>query len=447
MRDAKDVPHAVNWHDGLLLSPHHFQETWRRYERLLDFHLGYAAPYHYGVKELGIDEGLLIGGIFRVTELEAVMPDNVIVYHGKTDPNLDVDLRPHEAVLRRGPCMVYLAILRDDLGGGAIDGDLSRYKSAQLRSDVDVNTGEGALEIARIVPKVQLVVAAEPPARFVCLPVARVQIDGEAYVREPSYIPPLLLTQLSSPLGKLCSYVITKLREKATRLAEKEGALSLATDRDQKAELRRQVQCLVTGLPPFEAMLYTGKSSPYQLFLGLAGLLGHIAALGRKPIPPMLPAYNHDDLYESFKVASDHLFRLINEGILESFAAYPLTLDRGHYGVEFLREWQGRTMVLAARARRGISEDDILKWMDGALIGPGSRAQEMMQYRSLGVTRNRVQKAGNGDLVATSGTFLYDLVESAEYMIPGEPMLVFNTADPSGTTGPDEFILYVKTSP
>ena len=38
-------------------------------------------------------------------------------------PNLDVDLRPHEAVLRRGPCMVYLAILRDDLGGGAIDGD------------------------------------------------------------------------------------------------------------------------------------------------------------------------------------------------------------------------------------------------------------------------------------------------------------------------------------
>ncbi|MFO0762731.1 MAG: type VI secretion system baseplate subunit TssK [Byssovorax sp.] len=447
MRDAKDVPHAVNWHDGLLLSPHHFQESWRRSERLLEFHLGYAAPYHFGVKELSIDEGLLIGGIFRVTELEAVLPDNVIVHHGKTDENLDADLRPHEAILRRSACMVYLALLRDDLGGGAIDSDLSRYRSAELKSDVDVNTGEGAIPIARVIPKIQLVVAPEPPTRFVCLPLARVQIDGEAYVRDPSYIPPLLYTQLASPLGKLCSQIINKLREKATRLAEKEGALSLATDRDQKAELRRQIQCLVTGLPVFEAMLYAGREHPYRLFLGLAGMLGEVAALGRKPIPPMLPAYDHNDLAVSFRTAQDHLFRLINEGILESFTAYPLSLDRGYYGVEFLREWQGRTMVLAARARRGVPEEDILKWMDGALIGPGSRAQEMMQYRSLGVTRNRVQKAGNGDLVATTGTFLYDLVESADYMIPGEPLLVFNTADPSGSAGPDEFILYVKTSP
>lgn len=446
MRDAKDVPHAVNWHDGLLLSPHHFQETWRRYERLLDFHLGYAAPFHYGVNELSIDDALLIGGTFRVTELEAVMPDNVIVYHGKTDENLEVDLRPHEALLRRGPCMVYLAVLRDDLGGGAIDGELSRYKSAETRSDVDVNTGEGALPIARIVPKVQLVVAHEPPARFVCLPIARVKIDVEAYARDPDYIPPLLFTRLASPLGKLCSDIIKKLRDQATRLADKEGALSLATDRDQKAELRQQVRCLVTGLPTFEAVLYTGRAHPQQLFLAVAGLLGHVAALGRKPIPPMLPAYNHDDVRESFTIAQKHVFDLIEEGILESFTPHHLTLDRGYYGVEFKREWQGRTMVLAARVRRGASEEDTLKWMDGALIGPGSRAQEMMQYRSLGVTRNRVQKAGNGELVATSGTFLYDLVESAEYMIPDEPLLVFNTADPSGSAGPDEFILYVKTS-
>lgn len=35
-RAAKDVPQAIQWHDGMQLSPQHFQESFHRVERYVD---------------------------------------------------------------------------------------------------------------------------------------------------------------------------------------------------------------------------------------------------------------------------------------------------------------------------------------------------------------------------------------------------------------------------
>ena len=52
---AVDIPLAIQWHDGMLLSPQHFQEADRRSERLLAYHAGHAAQYHWGVVHLELD--------------------------------------------------------------------------------------------------------------------------------------------------------------------------------------------------------------------------------------------------------------------------------------------------------------------------------------------------------------------------------------------------------
>ena len=443
MRRAGEVPAAIQWHDGMLLSPQHFQESARRFERLLDYHLGHAAPFHHGVHHLEIDPGLLVSGTLRVVEVEAVMPDNVIIRHGEQDPELAVDLKPHAESLAAGPLTAWLAVPRDHLGGPAVGGEFARYRSTPGEPIPDDNTGDEPLPIPRLVPMARVILAAEPPPGFVCLPIARIRRDGEAFART-DYVPPCMAVPLVSPLGLLCQQVVARLREKALRLADKLGALSLTTDRELIGELRRQIHALVAALPPFEAALGTGRSHPYPLYLGLAGLVGELASLARTPVPPVLPVYRHDDLRACFQAARDHLFRLVDEGILESFTAYPLDFGEGRYRVEFQRVWAGRPVLLAARGRRGAQEKDVIAWIDAALIGPLRRAREMQQARVLGTQRQRVDRYG--DLIPPGGTLLFELEEGSPYLEAGETLAVFNTADPSGAAGPAELILYVKAT-
>jgi type VI secretion system protein ImpJ len=71
--------------------------------------------------------------------------------------------------------------------------------------------------------------------------------------------------------------------------------------------------------------------------------------------------------------------------------------------------------------------------------------REMQESRVLGAARRRVER--HGDLIATSSTFLFELDEASAYIKLGEPLVVFNTADPTGAAGPAELVLYVKAVP
>jgi type VI secretion system protein ImpJ len=334
-----------------------------------------------------------------------------------------------------------LAIPRDELSAGASGADLARHRSVAGSPVVDEHTGEDPLPIPRITPSARLFVGAEPPPRLICLPVARIRLDGEAFVKT-DYVPPLLGVPLSSPLGEIGQRIVARLREKAQRLSEKASMLSRTTDRELIAELRRQIHNLVAALPPFEAMLYSEEPHPFSLYLALTGLVGQLAALANSQIPPLLPPYRHDDARASFELARDHLFRMIDEGIIESFTAYPFDLQGGRYGVLFQREFRSRPLVLAVRPHRGVREDQLLAWVEMALIGAGGKLRVMQESRILGAGRRRIDR--HGDLVATSGTLLFELEEASPYIDPGEPLLVCNTADPTAASGPSEMVLYVK---
>ncbi|HHC24263.1 MAG TPA: hypothetical protein ENK58_02435, partial [Desulfobacterales bacterium] len=68
----ENLPHAIQWSEGMLLAPQHFQQVNTRQEALLHYHLMTIAPFHWGIQKLEIDESLLLqDGTFRVSELEA----------------------------------------------------------------------------------------------------------------------------------------------------------------------------------------------------------------------------------------------------------------------------------------------------------------------------------------------------------------------------------------
>jgi type VI secretion system protein ImpJ len=276
----------------------------------------------------------------------------------------------------------------------------------------------------------------------VCLPLVRVRLEGEAFVRT-DYLPPQVGVTLGSPLGELCQRLAGRLREKAMRLAEKANLLSRTTDRELIAEIRSQIRGLVAALPPFEALLYSERPHPFSLFVALSGLIGQLSSLARTPVPPLLAPYRHDDVLETFRTLQNTVFQMVDEGIIESFTAYPFNLHDKGYAVDFKPEFRTRSLVIAVRVKPGVREDQLAEWMQKALIGAGGRLKTMQESRVLGAGRRKVDR--HGDLVATKGTLLFELEEQSAYLNPNEPLVVLNTSDPTSATAPSEVVLYVKS--
>jgi len=440
------VPDAVRWYDGMPLAPQHFQESFRRVERTLDHHLNVLAPYHYGVVSLDIDAASLAGGVLTVV-VEAVLPDRLVV---RTAHALSVPLDPAElrksatGAGRRGRAEtfdVYLAVPNDHAGRAAA-GDALRYLMP-VDGDrlTDDTTGEGDLEVHRLVPNVRLVVDVAPPPDSVWIRLAQLRLEGEAFSRA-EYVPPLLGVSDNTQLFEPCRRVVETVRNLANRLGERISVLSENTDAPLIAETRRQLYHLTAALPPFEAMLFTKRSHPYPLYVGLAAIIGQLAPLARSPVPPRPPAYQHDDLQAVFAEMEACIHRMIREGIQQSFKAHPFEVDNGLFRLDFTSDWADRVVILALRERRGADANDTQKWMAGAIVGPLRAARELQTSRALGVERELTPR--KDDLVPTSDEALFELKGLKRFFNADEPMIVFNPAPGSDEIQPAEVVLYVK---
>jgi type VI secretion system protein ImpJ len=446
-RPAREIaiPDAVRWYDGLPLAPQHFQEAARRPERLLDYHLGLAAPYHYGVVSIDIDRGRLAGGELWV-DVEAVMPDRLVFR--TAGHRLSMRLDPGELrkkwqaagrKARANLLNVYLAIPWEHPGRSAA-GELSRYTARDGDAITDDTTGENEVEVPRLAANARLVVDVEPPVDSAWIPLAQLRLEGESFAGT-EYVPPLLFVSPEDGVYAVCARLVERIRGVANRLSERLGVLSQNTDRELIAEARRQIYHLTATLPAFEAMLFTEQSHPYPLYLGLAAMLGQIAPIGRSPVPPPLPAYQHDDLYATFAEAEARVQRIIREGIQESFKAYPFDLRQSSFVLDFTSDWADRSVVLAVRELSG-DEGNTLRWMAGAVVGPQKSAHGLVTSRALGVRRERVPRVD--DLVPTRGEVLFELKNLKDFFRNDEPMTVFNPARDVDEIRPSELVLYVK---
>ncbi len=119
------------------------------------------------MRRLRVDHVLLIEGIFRVLELEAVMPDGLIItHHHAPDQALELDLKGRENDLRKSPGRVHLAVPALHTGKGAADGRLPRYDSVEGPEIPDENTEDAGLRIPRLMPRPSLLFMERPPAKY-----------------------------------------------------------------------------------------------------------------------------------------------------------------------------------------------------------------------------------------------------------------------------------------
>ncbi|HAJ19125.1 MAG TPA: hypothetical protein DCL95_03540 [Rhodospirillaceae bacterium] len=201
-RSARELPDAIQWHEGMLLAPQHFQQLGVRGEELIAYHTATSSPFHWGIRHLKVDPVQLVSGIFRVLELEAVLPDGLIVTHVQGDDvPLELDLSEQQGQLMGKPVPIYLAVPVRRLGGRATRGDLPRYQEVPGLPISDEHTGEGEMTIPRLKPRLSLHLTDSLAQKYVGFPIARLVLREEAFTMT-NFVPAQLSITRVSAIGE-----------------------------------------------------------------------------------------------------------------------------------------------------------------------------------------------------------------------------------------------------
>jgi type VI secretion system protein ImpJ len=441
MIHARDLPAAIQWYEGMLLAPQHFQQCALRQEELLHYHASLIAPFHWGVRSIRLDLPLLGQGMLRVIELEAVMPDGLIVSHrAEEEEDLRVDLTSFAEEAKRSAIPVHLVVPADKRSGTRGEGGLARYRSVSGAPVVDENTGD-LFPVAELRPEVRLL-AGTPPARYMGLPLLTIRLEGESFVLG-DYVPPPLMVSLASPLGRLCEKVSLRLREKATYVLETIQTASAISQTAAVEQSERVLSHLVSRLPAFEATLRSGVAAPFALYSALCEIAGDVASVGQSPIPPIFTGYEHLNPRRSFEEVANFILQSVDEGVSDAYLLVPMELLQEAFRVRFQASWMTRELVLGVLGQPGTTERQVAEWVASSRIASEGKILAMREMRILGATRAPIERREG--LVPKRGMRLFSLTAEPAFIAPNEILVIENAAEQKDTPPPVQIFLYVRT--
>ena len=434
MINVKQLSAAIQWHEGMLLAPQHFQQLSMRQEQLLAYQFLTGHPFCWGVRTVEFDGALFSAGKLRVNRLEAIMPDGQVVFtadanDAASDRTLEVDLVPFSEQLDVGDVKVYLAVAIGD----------DRYYSVSGELVVDDNGDSDGVDIPRLLPKLQLMVGDVPSARYVSFPLVGIRRQNGVF-KFGEYIPPSIFVSRDTPLWKSCNVLAGIMREKATYLAKQVSGLSSSLeDRLCSLEIRDRLRSIVDALPCYEAILETDQLHPYPLYVALSTLLGPLSLLGKGAVPFAPVSYRHIDLRSTFDTLILQVSKTLEE-VSQSYREIKFTRDGTKFSVLLDPHWGGERIVVGLR---GSTAQDHKNWIGNALIGSSAKIGEIAEKRILGAARAHIERADEIGLGEMTGTTLFSIRNDPSFVLSGEQLVIDNRSGVGVAQLPTEVIFYL----
>ena len=289
----------VHWHEGLFLQPHHLQLM---QHQLLDRFGGerrLALPYPYGIVDYRLSSDALEDKRLQFDRLRVLMPSGLIVDvpEGADLPALDIkDVFESSSA----PFTVYLGVplwygsrANAIERGSTPDARVKRLFRVQDVEWFDENSGENPQPLLVRRVNARLMFEEEDRTDMEVLPLVRIVHTTEEDVgvprQDPSFIPPCfhlngspvlrdmvrdLAHQVEATRGELVNQILRRgFAWDTARSDQIESILRLGTLNCYAGHLRQLVQAPVI--------------TPFEVYLSVRDLLGHLAAL-----------YPDDDQYE-----------------------------------------------------------------------------------------------------------------------------------------------------
>jgi len=441
MVKPQHLPERIVWHEGMLLAPQHFQQAEARVDALIAWHSLAVQPFGWGIRSLSLDAALLHAGIFRVLSLEAIFPDGTAVSYSAGQAShgvLELNLAPFADALATGPQDVYLTL---PLGRSLRDrGVPARFRSVESTPVEDEVSEAIATDVPRLVPNLGLSAGTVPSGLFVHLRLGTVFKDNEL-IKLGDALPPLLELPKDGTLWERIAGFAGQLRAKAAFLAKQTAVpSSKAEDRLAYLEHKDRLRNLLAGLPPIEAVLRTPHLHPYPLYLALCGLLGPLSMLKPGALPPVPPAYDHADPVGTLSPLLDGLQDALRE-VSQDYREQKFEFRHGAFELVLQPDWIDKRLVVGLR---GQPEKDLLAWLESAIIGSQSAYASLRERRVLGAVRNPIESAEDLGVRSSSGYTLFAIQTTPNLTLPGQPLIISNSAESTAALRPQEVVLFVK---
>ena len=238
----------IQWHEGMLLGPQHFQIESARVDQLVAWQVGLTQPHAWGVSELVIDEQLLANGVLRISKLVAVMPDGFAIEHSaETSPEVDLtlDLQTLGGLAETGEVAVFVVLGRSRaLRNQALP---ARFMGKQHEPVEDEVSQAMPIDIPRSRPLLSLHSGDLPSTAYVAIKLFMVRKDNDLYVLG-NYEPPWLSMPAGSKQRHRAHDLASQSRSKAVFLAKQMARPPSAAD-DRILQMEKRVR-LSSSLPP-----------------------------------------------------------------------------------------------------------------------------------------------------------------------------------------------------
>jgi type VI secretion system protein ImpJ len=434
-------PDRIQWHEGMLLSPQHFQLESARVDALIAWHTLSSTPYGWGVKRLKFDLSLLPAGVLRVLELEAILPDGTAIMLDPQDtrvPELSLKLDAARDQLALHAQTVWLSLpVSRNMKTPEISARFLSVKSELLEDEV---SDAAPADIPRLIPNLSLSVGDAPPPLAIGMAIANVMEDDGMIKLGPA-LPALLDLQAAPDLLDALRDFSHTLRSKAAFIARQLAGLPSTEQRGERVTLTQRLACLVPAMPALEAQLQSMVVPPYPLYLTLCNLLGPMSLLrpGALPItpPPYVHAQPHLSLLPLLKELQDTLAE-----ISQDYREVAFDWVNGAFELTLRPEWVGKRLVVGLKG--GLSAE-IEDWMDSALIGPANLIDALREKRVLGYRRARIASAPEMKLHGLPGVILYEIAPGPELMRVDSRLTIGGSGRAASKMRPGSMQLFIQT--
>lgn len=435
----------IQWHEGMMLGPQHFQQLEIRNHQILITQLQLLSSCHWGVRHLKVDTTTLTQGLVRVLEVSGVMVDGMILSYSSDMtqiPPLEVDLSAMRTDFPKEGVMILLCLPKRIPGISPITGEYPRFKPIAWTPAKDENTDDNPIEINRLFPCLFLHAGAQPPPNTFSFPLLTVNFVDECFVMG-DFTPPCFFIERGMMLWERCAQVVQKMREKVGFLTER---WQTQAGTPMALETEALLRPIMTALPGLEMMVHSASVPPYVLYQKVSDTISQLCTLRLSQVPPVLPIYQHNDMNACFLPLLDLMNSYI-QNIDNHFASFPFTRKDRLFSLRLHHSFMERDSILiGVKAGKTRTENQLSDWMRGAVICSDFALEDVQSRRVTGATRHLLQSEELYDIMPARGVAVFRIQVDPTFIKAEQRLNIYNPADREDER-PTEIMLHVKKNP
>ncbi len=434
------ISSPIQWSEGLCLGPQYFQDAFLRTEELMRYRMSAINPFFYGVVKLTIEQEMLAYHIFKISELECILPDGLeLNYLYGVDKSLELDLSKFQEQIQKGPQKIYLCVPQGKQIGKA-DVKYARFREIPDELTKDMNIGGSAIEIPRYRANMSLQVASTPPSEFISIPVAIINVDKNKFELNP-FTPPSLILEKGGLIYKLCEDVSKLLKLKCDFLIN-HYKKSFSKEDKYSNPTFHLINIIRQIIPNLDLVLNLPYISPYELYAKMVSVYSQVICVDNNFVKEIIPQYDHKNILDIFTILKRMIFDHIEMEMPDNFSLYYFEKQQDYFRAILNTTLESDELIIGFRKIEHLSEDNFLEFVDNLIICEKINLSSMKEERSLGFGRKYI-KAQKG-LSLNKNIYLFSVNIRRDKISKNSEIVVFSYSNEFQSLEANSIVFYNK---